>query len=252
MIQAIIPLIARAASMAARAAPALSRAATTAARAAPVRSGMRAGLRGAAATLDSAQPALEGFEKLSGAVSSATHEMGALTGMVFDAGKAFFTLPARIRDFSSAIIDAQHTLATYNGTMAAANMRLQGQRFRRDLSLSLRTSGSYQRLTESQSSLEQTLLPYKAALQNLINTIGTGLNNAANIGVKVFEVLNPIAAYFVDKIGRERTADASSWAARVANDIARGEYSKRRMPVLGDPKGEGMAPRVERIFGAKE
>jgi hypothetical protein len=157
-----------------------------------------------------------------------------------DVALALVTLPGKLKDFGAAVLEARRSLAEYSGDITNSLVKLEHDRFGRNIRLASATSGSTQGLAEAQSKLEERLLPYQAAGINTLNRMLAGVEIVAETGVRIFDMIEPVHSWYLKLQGldpkeeaaeRRRAAEQAGGAiGELARKIAGGEAFQRNMP----------------------
>ena len=148
-------------------------------------------------------------------------------------------LPDRLMKFGDSLIHAQEGISVLSSSMSESVMRLNADRYRRDLRTAAMTGSTFSRLTASQSRLEGRLQPYQAMAQNLTNFGATQLLRLIELGAKAVEYLSPIDE-IRDKINEwigSSSATDPGMLTRAITDIA-----SRPTPRYPDPPGARRMP----------
>lgn len=157
-----------------------------------------------------------------------------------DLAVAMLTLPAQVRDFGASVVEARRQLVEYNGTIANAMTRLEHDRFGRNIRLAAATSASTEGLVESQSRLEEKLMPYMAAGVNALNRLVQGTEVAVTTAVTMLEMIKPLETAAIKWLGGVDKKDPpEAGLAELARNIAQGKLFERSMPPSGKPPRRG-------------
>lgn len=133
-----------------------------------------------------------------------------------------------ISAWTDSLLQSQHGLDEWSGSVAMANTQMQYQSNLMDIERGQRTGSSYKFLTESKTSSDQAWLKWDAAWTNFSNYVaGVGNYVVAAVGV-VTENL-PGVKQVLDLMAAKQDAEASQLGI-VLSDIARGKNN------LGDVK----------------
>lgn len=163
---------------------------------------------------------------------AATGDPAAITKTIMELGK----MPARLRDFGSALLRSQDGLVAFSGRMANAAMKLEAERYGRAMRTAAATGASYAQLTGAQSRLEERLQPYQAAYQSVVNRVSAAVLTIADTVVSGFEHITRIRAIlarWLPELGKEPEAPILN---KVIRDVARGDKVERAREPLGERK----------------
>lgn len=178
--------------------------------------------------------------------------LAVLTGGAAAAGIALATFPKLISSWGASIIESKRALGEFNATYAIASGRLDIARLRRNVQLGAATGGNFRALTQTQSRLEEKLLPYQIASANALFKVVTLLEEIAITGVTLVEQSSNFSPMLM--IMR----DAAAWwglngngarpdnnpLADFAGAINRGAFAGRRRPP------QPVAPAPDAVPGA--
>ena len=154
------------------------------------------------------------------------------------AGIALATFPKLVKEWGASIIESKRQLGEFNAAYGVATMRLDVNRFQRNLRMSNATSASFTRLAASQNKLEDKLLPYAIMGANALLKLA---NRAVYTGEKVVAVAEAAAiiagwAPILTALGRwlmmEDAKPANQPLADLAQQIGRGNFQQRQRPPM--------------------
>lgn len=163
---------------------------------------------------------------------------GALVKDFIDLGKAIVTLPIKIQQWGDELVESQRHLKDLSGTMAGAFSTLDAERFGRNIDIAGRTADSTKDLTQSQSRLEDALVPWESLTTNIENRVMAVVEDLATSALKeVTSGVETVAAMFgVDLFGDNAKPDLAP-ITEFARDIADGKYAEPALPPLGERRG---------------
>ena len=215
-----------------------------------------AGARGVAGAWGAGNRAVTGLWRLPGRAARKTWRTGAQMGLAGPLGmwatggpKALIqenrelagSIGGAIRSFkdfittteraSSALLSLQDHLIQYSGAMAAAKAQYIADQIAREMETARSTGGTYQFLSQRQSSLQDRMVKYHSLSQNLRNAVGGVSSMLADRLLAAFE--NTSLFGLLVRFLNNQMAGNQNAAAPVVNmlrDIADGKYTQARRP----------------------
>lgn len=177
---------------------------------------------------------------LAGAVDSAK-VAGDVSKPFIATAIAIATFPKIIKEWGASLIESKRQLGEFNAAYSVATMRLDVNRFQRNLRLSNATSGSFSRMTQMQNKLEDRLAPYAIAGANALLKIATLALNVADKVVQITEIAVVVSGWspVLKAIGRWLNANEqqpqNQPLADLAQALGRGNFQRRQRPPMPDP-----------------
>lgn len=221
--------------------------------------GMQRLMAGLMASLATRGGALGAFGRIGGAVmlqrqgaNLGAGTVGFLLPDIMRLGKGLAGLPKRFEAVGDALLVHQGRLREASGVIATAFVRLEAERFARDVRTGIKTGASTDAVARSQSRLEDALEPWNAMATNIENRFMSAIQNGLAF---LLEKGNATAAEFVDLLNKvlpdqldlknvfkdDPNAKNNDLLANFISDVAGGKYSGRKWKPLKkdeDKKGE--------------
>jgi hypothetical protein len=194
----------------------------------------------------SAQANFKSGNKLDGVIDSlkvakdGAKPIGAILAGLGAAAITLATLPKIVKDWSASLIESKKSLGEFNATFSVALGRLDIARFGRNVRLANATGGSFRSLTQSQSRLEEKLLPYQIMASNATLKLVTIAVEAAGILVNIGEGMSKVTGWTaaIEAVGRRFGLNGDNNLqnqplADLARDLGQGNFQRRHRPPMG-------------------